>query len=163
MGGFWTSRRARRALAGTAGALLALLCAAAGAEPVEPEEPVDRSMAELGQPYFVAYCASCHGSAGRGDGPAAESLKLPPADLTRIAARRGGRFPSGEIAQFIDGRFELAAHGSRQMPIWGDVFTRGVPESDVAESISRGKVLVLVEYLKSIQVPPLAAQTPPSP
>jgi tetratricopeptide (TPR) repeat protein len=108
-------------------------------------------LAEIGEPYFRSYCASCHGIDARGDGPAAGSLRKPPADLTRIAARRGGHFPDGEIARFIDGRFELAVHGTREMPVWGEVFTRGIPEADSAESISRGKVLVVVEYLKSIQ------------
>jgi mono/diheme cytochrome c family protein len=127
------------------------------------EQPVDRTLAELGKPYFEAFCASCHGASGRGDGPASVALRARPADLTQIAARRGGRFPDGEIAQFIDGRFAVPAHGSREMPVWGDVFTREIARSDVAESIARGKVLVLVEYLKSIQTPALPARPPSAP
>lgn len=130
------------------------------------EEGADPTLAELGAPYYQGYCASCHGKTGHGDGPAAGPL-LKPADLTQIAARRGGHFPDAEIAQFIDGRFELKAHGTRQMPVWGDVFTRDIPESDVGESIARGKVLVLVEYLKSIQEPARPEKTdkpvPPAP
>lgn len=126
--------------------------------PVAADEPVDHALAELGAPYFERYCVSCHGARGRGDGPVSAVLLSPPANLTRIAARRGGLFPAGEIAQKIDGRFAVAAHGSREMPIWGEVFSQGIPESDSAESIARGKVLVLVEYLKSIQVPPLVAE-----
>jgi mono/diheme cytochrome c family protein len=124
---------------------------------------VDMTLAELGKPYFMGYCASCHGSSGRGDGPAAVSLRARPADLTQIAARRGGRFSRAEIAQFIDGRFSVSAHGSREMPVWGEIFTRDIPEADVAESISRGKVLVLVEYLKSIQAPAPKAEPKPRP
>jgi mono/diheme cytochrome c family protein len=150
-----------RGLAG-AGIALAWIACAAHAEPAA-DEPTDFSLAEIGQPYFASYCASCHGISARGNGPAAGSLRLPPADLTRIAARRGGRFPAGEIAQFIDGRFQLESHGSREMPVWGTVFTSGIPEADVAESISRGKVAVLVEYLKSIQVPAQAAKPSPAP
>jgi mono/diheme cytochrome c family protein len=142
-------------------AALALCTWLGGAPVARAEQPVDHTLAELGAPYYQGYCASCHGAAGRGDGPTAGALRVRPADLTQIAARRGGRFPDGEIAQFIDGRFALAAHGSREMPIWGEVFTREIPESDVAESIARGKVLVLVEYLKSIQSP--AAQPTPAP
>ena len=125
----------------------ALLAGAAFAQPI----PVDRTLAELGAPLFQRYCASCHGAQGRGDGPAAGSLKTPPADLTRIAARRGGRFPDGEIAQKIDGRFAIGAHGSREMPVWGEVFSQGIPDSGTAESIARGNVAVLVEYLKTLQ------------
>ncbi|HXK25374.1 MAG TPA: c-type cytochrome [Myxococcota bacterium] len=136
--------------------VLALLFAVgAHADPPgdKDEQAVDMTLAEMGKPYFQAYCASCHGVSARGDGPAAVSLRSRPADLTQIAARRGGRFSRGEIAQFIDGRFSVSAHGSREMPIWGEVFTREIPEADVGESIARGKVLVLVEYLKSIQAP----------
>lgn len=154
---------ALRGLAGAGLALAWIASSAALAEPPAADEPTDLSLAEIGQPYFASYCASCHGVSGRGDGPAAGSLRLPPADLTRIAARRGGRFPTGEIAQFIDGRFELASHGSREMPIWGTVFTSEIPEAEVAESIARGKVAVLVEYLKSIQVPAQAARPSAAP
>ena len=114
----------------------------------------DLVLAELGQPHFATYCASCHGIEGRGDGPAARALETPPADLRRIALRRGGVFPDAEIARKIDGRFEIGAHGSREMPVWGRSFAADVPETDTAESISRGMISVLVEYLKSIQDPP---------
>lgn len=146
------------------GTLLAAAILIAGGPPgAAADQPVDLTLAELGAPYFQRYCASCHGTEGRGDGPTAGTLRVRPADLTHIAARRGGRFPDAEIAQFVDGRFTLAAHGSREMPVWGEVFTREIPESDVAESIARGKVLVLVEYLKSIQVPAQGAERAPAP
>jgi tetratricopeptide (TPR) repeat protein len=133
-------------------ATLFAVATAASADTTASERPPDPMLAEIGAPYFQSYCASCHGMDARGSGPAATSLRTPPADLTRIAARRGGKFPEGEIAQFIDGRFSLEAHGTREMPVWGEVFTRSIPDADSAESISRGKVLVLLEYLRSIQV-----------
>jgi hypothetical protein len=37
------------------------------------------------------------------------------------------------------------------MPVWGEVFSQGIPDSGTAESIARGKVAVLVEYLKTLQ------------
>jgi tetratricopeptide (TPR) repeat protein len=123
------------------------------AEPARADAPYDAVLAELGAPHFATYCASCHGSLGRGDGPAARALQTPPADLRRIALRRGGVFPDAEIARKIDGRFEIEAHGSREMPVWGRAFGADVPETDTAESISRGMISVLVEYLKSIQDP----------
>ena len=45
----------------------------------------------------------------------------------------------------------VTAHGSREMPVWGERFGANVPEAGVSEEIVRGRVLVLVEYLKSIQ------------
>jgi putative copper export protein/mono/diheme cytochrome c family protein len=35
-----------------------------------------------GAALYPGHCASCHGAAGRGDGPAARGLPVPPADLT---------------------------------------------------------------------------------
>jgi mono/diheme cytochrome c family protein len=137
---------------------IAVLGGSAAADEPRGFDPV---LAEVGGPIFQRYCASCHGLGGRGDGPTAVSLLTRPADLTAIAKRRGGEFPSGTIAQFIDGRFELPAHGSREMPVWGERFGSDVPDADLGESISRGNIASLVEYLKSIQEPPLAASKPP--
>lgn len=104
-----------------------------------------------GQQYFVRYCSACHGMDGRGDGPAAAALRTPPADLTRIAERRGGQFPVAEIAAYIDGRTMVPAHGSREMPIWGERFGEMVGVPGVSEEVVRGNVLVLIEYLKTLQ------------
>jgi len=54
--------------------------------------PASRPSARLGARVFAESCASCHGSAGRGDGPAAPALDPPPADLTDRAAL-GGQSP----------------------------------------------------------------------
>jgi mono/diheme cytochrome c family protein len=125
--------------------------------PALAKEPLghDPVLAEIGAPIFTRYCASCHGMDGRGNGPTAAALRARPADLTGIARRRNGAFPTAEIAKFIDGRFEFPAHGSREMPVWGERFGSDVPDPEVGESIARGNVASLVEYLKSIQDPPL--------
>jgi len=135
-------------------ALLAMAGAALSAPPGRAEQPADLVLAQLGEPYYRSYCASCHGIAGTGDGPAASALSTPPADLTRMLQRRGRAMPDGEIAKYIDGRFEVTAHGTREMPVWGARFSEQVPEAGVGESMARGKIAVLVEYLKSIQVKP---------
>ena len=125
-------------------ALLAVSAAGGGAR-------ADRALASMGQPYFEAYCASCHGSSGEGNGRAASKLNSPPADLTRIAVRRGGAFPDGEVAKHIDGRFDAPERGARDMPIWGRRLSESVPEAGLGESLARGKIAVLIEYLKAIQ------------
>ncbi|MEM7410142.1 MAG: c-type cytochrome [Myxococcota bacterium] len=128
------------------------LAGGVGASPVAAEpEPADPVLAEMGAPLFARYCASCHGAQARGDGPVAKALNPPPADLTRIATRRGGDFPEGEIARFIDGRFNLDAHGSREMPVWGERLAPAVPDAGISEAIVRGNIVSLVEYLKSLQ------------
>jgi mono/diheme cytochrome c family protein len=135
----------------------AVLCGTiAGAEPPETRAgeaaTTGNLMRSLGEQHFARYCASCHGLDGRGDGPAAGALSKPPADLTRIAARRAGVFPAGEIAATIDGRFELPAHGSREMPIWGRRLAEPIAEDTQGEEVARGRIDILVEYLLSIQV-----------
>ena len=125
--------------------LLRVALAAAQPLPRVPGETVS-----AGQQYFRRYCSACHGVEGRGDGPAAPALRPPPADLTRIAQRRGGRFPVAEIAAYIDGRTVVSAHGSREMPIWGERFGEMGGGGSVGEEVVRGNLLVLIEYLQSI-------------
>lgn len=121
------------------------------AAPAHASEAGDSVLAPAGAQMYEQYCASCHGTSGVGDGPAAPALRVPPADLTRIAARRGGDFPDSEIARFIDGRFDLPAHGSREMPIWGRRFAAPIAKGTEPDEVARGRILTLVEYLKTIQ------------
>jgi mono/diheme cytochrome c family protein len=105
-----------------------------------------------GAVLFRQHCASCHGVDGKGGGPVAHVLRTTPPDLTAIRSRRNGEFDAWEIASFIDGRKHIPAHGSRTMPIWGLEF--GSPTDDRVEreeSIS-GTLLLLVDYLETIQV-----------
>ena len=118
--------------------------------PAGAGEP-DPMLAEVGAEMFKQYCASCHGMNGEGDGPVAASLKKPPADLTRIAARRGGNFPDADISRWIDGRFDAPAHGTREMPVWGRQFQDTVGNRTDPDEVVRGRLLTLVEYLKTIQ------------
>jgi mono/diheme cytochrome c family protein len=142
--------------------LLPASAGAAGADssgaPQKPgaAAPARSLPADLGAQLFAHYCASCHGTTGVGDGPVAPALSRPPADLTRIAARRGGEFPDGEIAQWIDGRFDVPAHGTREMPIWGRQLADPIAEDASGEEVARGRIDLLVEYLETIQLPAAA-------
>ena len=116
------------------------------------EEEIDPGFARVGAEMFQRYCASCHGTSAEGNGPVAQVLKVPPKDLTRIAARRSGNFPEAEIARFIDGRFDVVAHGTREMPVWGLTFSkREVPKGEDPDAVARGRIEALIEYLKTIQ------------
>jgi len=117
----------------------------------EQPPPIPGATTSAGQHYFQRYCSACHGQTGHGDGPVAAALRTPPADLTRIAQRRGGHFPVAEIAALIDGRTVLPAHGSREMPIWGERFGEMGGGGSVGEEVVRGNLLILIEYLRSIQ------------
>jgi mono/diheme cytochrome c family protein len=133
------------------GALAALVSAG----PACAADPDESLLVESGRKSFQRHCSACHGMDGSGNGILKPVLRVAPSDLTRIAARRGGEFPDAEIAAFIDGRSFVAAHGSREMPVWGRIFGEPVVEDGDAEEVVRGQLWILVEYLKSIQVPPL--------
>jgi hypothetical protein len=78
-------------------------------------------------------------------------LRVAPADLRQISARRGGVFPQAMIAEFIDGRRRLRAQGPGNMPVWGERFDREVPTGPAGDIAIRGRVAALIEYLRSTQ------------
>ncbi len=100
-----------------------------------------------GADLYRAYCASCHGKHGKGDGPVAAALKATVPDLTMIAKNNGGKFPAARVRRIIEGQGMIASHGSREMPVWGPIF------SQVEADVDRGPVRTenLVKYLESIQ------------
>jgi mono/diheme cytochrome c family protein len=100
-----------------------------------------------GKDLYAAYCASCHGKTGKGDGPAVVALKAPPPDLTLIAKRNGGKFAWAAVEQAISGADRALAHGTPDMPIWGPIFfSMG---HDTALETMRLKNLT--SYLESMQ------------
>jgi mono/diheme cytochrome c family protein len=134
-------------------ARLAVVSTLALAAPAFAADPAPSLLATSGERLYVRYCAVCHAKSGRGDGPFAGLLRTPPADLTTIAARRGGAFPDAEIAQFVDGRLVPLAHGTREMPVWGRWLGTPIAEGTEPDEVARGEVLAIVEYLKTLQQP----------
>jgi mono/diheme cytochrome c family protein len=100
-----------------------------------------------GQANYKAYCAACHGVNGKGDGPAASALKIPPTDLTRLAANAGGKFPSMHVETMIRNA-DNPSHGSKDMPIWGPVF-RSMSGGNQAQVELR--VSNLTKYIEALQ------------
>ena len=100
-----------------------------------------------GPDLFHAYCASCHGDDGKGNGPVAPALNIKPADLTTIAERHGGIFPSKLVRDMIAGDDLILAHGSREMPIWGPIFHQVERDQDLGNV----RLQNLVKYVESIQ------------
>ncbi len=100
-----------------------------------------------GTKIFHDYCATCHGVSGDGDGPAAPALKTKPPRLTTIARRNGGNFPTAHVQSIITGDDVVAAHGSREMPIWGPLFHAIGNDQDLGYV----RLQNLTDYLKSIQ------------
>lgn len=127
-------------------ALLVFAGAATAARAAEPDP-----LAQAGERLYVRHCAVCHGKDGRGDGPFAGILRTKPADLTQIAARRGGAFPDEELAQLVDGRLVPLAHGTREMPVWGRWLGEPIGENMSPDEVVRGEILAMLRYLQSLQ------------
>ena len=114
--------------------------------------------AEFGRYEYETYCAVCHGLDGKGNGPFTMLLNKRMPDLSLLAKQNGGVFPFSRAYDVIVGTADVGAHGSREMPIWGDVFTSraqtvygpGYRES-TGEAFVRARVLALVEYVSRLQ------------
>jgi mono/diheme cytochrome c family protein len=103
-----------------------------------------------GEQLFRSYCAACHGANGKGNGPVASALKTPPADLTLIAKRNGGKFPLDSVTRYVtNGDSSVPAHGSKDMPVWGPNFVALAPGS--FKPINE-RIEAVISYIQSIQV-----------
>jgi mono/diheme cytochrome c family protein len=101
-----------------------------------------------GPTLYQAYCAVCHGKDGKGAGPMAKSLKVKVPDLTTIAARNGGTFPSEDVQKIISGEdAKPAGHGTREMPVWGPIFSQIAWDQD----LGRLRVYNLAKYIEGLQ------------
>jgi mono/diheme cytochrome c family protein len=110
--------------------------------------PIKPTSAASGQEMYKSYCAVCHGTDATGKGPAADALKVPPTDLTTLAEKNGGKYPALKVSAIIRGEEVLAAHGSKDMPIWGRLFwsmSKG-HEAEVQQRVAN-----LNKYIESLQ------------
>lgn len=133
-------------------AVVLAICLSAPIAQVQAQE----SEITLGKSTFTARCALCHGPDASGGGEIAELFKVPPADLTTLAARAGGSFPFSDVYELIAAGMDQPGHGDSEMPVWGDYFLadtledRGVSPGDALE-IAAGRIFSVVLYLESIQ------------
>lgn len=116
----------------------------AGAQrPIEPMDSIQ------GPWLYQNYCSKCHGADAKGGSPLVDGRTISGPDLTRYAARRGGKFSLAEIRKVISGEKQISgSHGSKGMPVWGKVF------SEVSRDQDLGQVRIdnLARYLRKIQV-----------
>lgn len=106
-----------------------------------------------GRDLYLRYCASCHGSSGKGDGPVASVLQTPPSDLTRLRERYGGQHPLRGTMAAIDGGRPVRAHGDSAMPVWGEVFERELEERGMGwpKATTLHQVRLIAEYILTLQ------------
>ena len=120
---------------------------------------------DVGKLEFQSSCASCHGTDAQGNGPISDQLKIPPPDLTILAKNNNGIFPTNAVYETIYGSKTIAAHGTREMPIWGERFNPIMnlphivdpsydeldPSRELREVVVRTRILVVIDYLSRIQ------------
>lgn len=115
-----------------------------------------QTTSNYGKRLYDANCAICHGPKGKGDGPYKSHLTQSPADITVLAKNNDGVFPVERIYQVIDGRWEVGAHGPREMPIWGYGYIFKPAETNAEspfemESSVRARILALIEFIYRLQ------------
>jgi mono/diheme cytochrome c family protein len=142
--------RARRSLWTALAVIIAMAMMARAQEPKKEIKhvPLKPTSAASGQEMYKSYCAVCHGTDAKGNGPAADALKVPPPDLTALAGKNGGKYPTFKVSAIIRGEEVLAAHGSRDMPIWGNLFwsVSGGQKAEVQQRVAN-----LNTYIESLQ------------
>jgi mono/diheme cytochrome c family protein len=139
----------------TAKKLLALLIGAALIGFAGAANAQDKKF-DFGKREYDSNCASCHGLKGKGDGPYKPYLTKSPSDLTVLSKKNSGVYPFDRVYMSVDGRLEIGAHGSRDMPIWGTQYSvqAGASHMDVPyapESYVRTRILALTEYIYRLQ------------
>lgn len=101
-----------------------------------------------GQTLYRQYCAACHGTDGKGNGPAASALKQAPNDLTQLAKQNGGHFPEEKFMRMLNGEEIVVAHGSADMPVWGAILNKLSSNPSLAQM----RMHALLDYIERMQV-----------
>jgi len=114
--------------------------------------PVGKTSPNDGKEMFNGYCAPCHGVDGKGVGPVTSQLIQKPVDLTVLEKNNGGKFPSAHVVAIIEfGPDVPAAHGTKDMPIWGPIL-RGMDRSGHRQDIQALRTRNLETYIRTLQV-----------
>ena len=123
---------------------------------LSPIAYAQKAVTDPGKQEFELHCAVCHGLDAKGNGFLGASLKIVPPDLTSLAKNNGGVFPADRISSVIDGRAQIATHGTRDMPIWGTRYAVNAAEHFFdapydQEAYIRAHILILVDYISRVQ------------
>ena len=130
--------------------LLTFTLAWAAARQAE-EPPLRPTPATAGSEMYMNYCASCHGRDGTGSGPVSPALKARATDLTTLSKRNDGKFPSERVKATIRGDLLIVAHGPKDMPVWGPMFSYlgGGSHAEVTVRVDN-----LTRHIESFQAEP---------
>ncbi len=110
-----------------------------------------------GQRDYRNRCAMCHGITGKGGGWLAQFLTVKPPALSRLSKNAGGEFSTAHLYDMIDGRQEVATHGPREMPVWGNTYRSEaqhaydsyvIGEPARPEGSVRARIYALIKYIQ---------------
>lgn len=114
-------------------------------QPCRVRDPLKhRWLVELGASTFSELCSTCHG-------PEAAGLAGNGPDLRGLAARNGGAFERDRIAEWIEGRSIPAAHGEREMPVWGERLSIEYERFPRVDDLIGARLDPVLAYLQSRQ------------
>lgn len=87
-----------------------------------------------------------------------EFLNSSPPALITLQKDNGGVFPVARIYDVIQGNTAVGAHGTSEMPAWGERYNAKAPamlgEMYTAadqEAFVRGRILALIEHVSTLQ------------
>lgn len=124
--------------------------AATGATPPLPRKGTPEYL-QAGRDQYMKYCATCHGPTGTGDGMASSTFNKHPVDLTLLSRQNGGTFPMTKVLSIVKGDTPISAHGTREMPVWGEILGHPLDDSMYQQDAANLKILSIASYLESIQ------------
>ena len=111
---------------------------------------------DVGKYEYDGHCAICHGLSGtaKEEGAYSSLLSKTIPNLTTLSKNNNGVFPFARVYQTIDGREQVQAHGTREMPVWGREYTAmgtNISPYYDPEAFARAKILALTEYVYRLQ------------
>jgi len=118
-----------------------------------PSKTGPKANIAAGKELFLQHCSVCHGVDAKGKGSmydpesAEPERRVPPADLTVLSERNTGKFPADRVRDAIYFKGSTPAHGTPEMPAWGNVFYLLKSRPKVLEE----RVRDLTAYIESIQ------------
>ena len=134
-----------------------IVAAIGAALAVAPLFAAAQQKVDLGKREYDSNCAVCHGLSGKGDGPYAMDVGVKGVrDLTLLTKKNEGVFPLAGVYETIDGRKLVKAHGTRDMPIWGNEYLAKAPDPVWVvpydpEVFVRARIVALVDYVHRLQ------------
>jgi len=118
-------------------------------KPAVKQTTIKQTSAASGKQMFSEYCAPCHGTDGRGNGPAASAMKSQPTDLTQLARKHDGKYPANSVASVLKFGAGPGAHGSAEMPVWGPLLQS---LDKFHDTVVQQRVSNIVSYIETLQV-----------